>query len=479
MSLRGKLILSIFVASFGLSLVTVLFFVFVAYKNMKENVEEVYGNVARTFSFAQRTLAEGADDVVFKLENCKKTRALPYVVLREEGLYVGRVVDCTFYGTKFLRVVNFTANINSLNWFILYEREVIERLSENKPEFFDRFINGRVVIDNLIVEGEFDPKILPFAQDSVGYNLTNLLRTLIIDLPLIVEDGIPVGKVVFIEDFTPMLREALFIPLVFLSYTLVLVTTLSAILFTLFSKIVKEISVLREMTTKFKDLDFSEVPRLNEMVGKPGRGDELYQLKRAILIMAQELEETINELQQEKKKFEELAYTDPLTKLSNRRFFIKEANRILELAKRYGEPLSLLMLDIDNFKRINDEYGHDVGDEVIKALAWIIKENVRSSDIPARIGGEEFAILLPKTDERGAVMVAERIRHGFRNSSVKVDGKDIWTTLSIGVALYEEGDDMNSLLKKADEALYKAKRKGKDRVEVFKGKEELPVKGQP
>ncbi len=474
MSLRNKLILSTFFVSFTLSLVTIVIFGSIVYHNMQDNVKDVYDSVARTFSFAQRTLAEGADEVVIKLKDCRIRRAIPYLLLKENGLLVGRIVDCTFYGTSFLKVINFTANVNGLEWFILYDRDVIERLSQGDPEFLDRFIGNRAVVEGFVIEGEFNPRMLSFAQDSAGYNLTDRLRTLVMDFPLIVQNEIPVGRIVFIKDFSPMLAEALFIPLIFLGYTLALVIVLSIVLFVLFNRIVREILLLRDMTSRFKDLNFSDVPRLNDMLRQEKTRDELFYLKRAILVMAQELEDTISKLQQEKHKFEEMAYTDPLTGLSNRRFFLREASRMLELAKRYKEPLALMMLDIDNFKRINDEYGHDVGDLVLKKLAQVIKGSIRSSDVPARFGGEEFIVLLPRTDEKGAVMVAERIRNNFRNSRVQVNGKDVRTTVSIGVALYEHGEDLDSLIKKADKALYEAKRKGKDRVEVFRHTEEHP-----
>ncbi|NPA40751.1 MAG: GGDEF domain-containing protein [Aquificae bacterium] len=476
MSLRNKLILSTFLVSFSLSLITILIFGFIAYHNMQDNVQEVYDSVARTFSFAQRTLAQGADDVVIKLQKCQPRRSGTYILLREEGLLIGRVENCVFYGTSFYKVVNFTANVNNLDWFILYDRVVLERLSEENPEFFDRFIKDRFVIDDFVVEGNFNPKVIREVKNSTGYKLTEGFKTLIMDFPVVIRNEIPVGRVVFLRDFSPILREALFTPLIFLGYTLTLVVVLSLILFVLFNRIVKEVSLLRRITNKFKDLDFSDVPKLNEMLKRERARDELFYLKRAILAMAQELEDTINKLQVEKNRFEEMAYTDPLTGLSNRRFFMEEAKRMMDLAKRYKEPLALIMLDIDNFKRINDQYGHDVGDLVLKSLADVIKRSVRSSDIPARFGGEEFVIMLPRTDERGAVMVAERIREGFRNSKVHVNGKDVWTTVSVGIALYEPGEDIESLIKKADEALYEAKRKGKDRVEVFKLTEEHPEK---
>ncbi|WP_457601190.1 GGDEF domain-containing protein [Hydrogenivirga sp.] len=472
MSLRNRLILTTFAVSFVLSLITILIFALTAKHHLEENVQRVYKGVARTFTFVQKATAKSADDVLIELPECRVRKANTYIMLTERGLLIGRVEDCRFYGTDFRSIPEFTASVNELRWFIVYDRQVLERLSEGKPEFFDKFIGNRVVLNDFVVEGDYDPKIIREIYNSTGYKLTDRFRTLIMDFPVVVENSIPVGRVVFVKDFSSILKDVLFTPVIFLGYTLVLVVVLSSLLFLLFNRLVRDITMLKTMAYKFKELDFSDIPKLNEHVRKDKHRDELFSLKMSVLTMAQELEEYINQLKGDKEKFEELAYTDPLTGLNNRRFFMEKAKTIIDLSKRYGEPVALLMMDIDNFKRINDNYGHDVGDLVLKKLAEVINASIRSSDIPARFGGEEFVVLLPKTDEKGALMVAERIRNGFRNSSVQVNGKEVWTSVSIGLAMLEEDDDIDTLIKKADEALYEAKRSGKDRVVVFKHREE-------
>ncbi|MDA8122437.1 MAG: GGDEF domain-containing protein [Deltaproteobacteria bacterium] len=185
------------------------------------------------------------------------------------------------------------------------------------------------------------------------------------------------------------------------------------------------------------------------------------------------------------RQLRELAVRDALTSLYNRRYFFYRLNSEIQRAKRYGRTLSLLILDVDNFKKYNDSYGHQAGDKVLANLAARISSNIRRSDvnptyevdIASRYGGEEFAVILPEAasvqgivaaerlrasiEARGAFMVAERIRRKIEES--RFDGPGV--TISIGVASYpEHGVELESLLKAADDALYLAKKEGKNRV---------------
>ncbi len=468
MSLRTKLIASTFAISFVLSVVTVIFFLVTASHQMDENTKRIYDQVAKSFFFIQKATAQSEEDVYFELEKCKIRFSNNYILISGEGLLIGRVRDCRFYGTNYRQVIELTAQLNDLSWFIVYDREIVTEIMKDRPSALDKFVGSRSLLNGMILEGRFDPALINQIGTFTGYKLINRFSTLIMDFPIVVEGSVPVGRVIFVKDFSLTLKEILFTPLIFMGYTLVLVVVLSSLLFVVFNRIVREVTALRKVAYKFKELDFSDIPKMSDELRKDKRRDEIYYLKRSILTMAQELEDAISKLKSEKEQFEELALKDPLTGLNNRRAFISESNRILDLAKRHGEPLSLLMLDIDNFKKINDTYGHDVGDLVLKKLAEVIKKNVRSSDIPARFGGEEFVILLPKTDEKGALLVAERIRKDFRNASVQVDGKNVWTSVSIGVAAFGGSEDLDALVKKADEALYQAKNSGKDRVVIYR-----------
>jgi diguanylate cyclase (GGDEF)-like protein len=159
-----------------------------------------------------------------------------------------------------------------------------------------------------------------------------------------------------------------------------------------------------------------------------------------------------------------LATTDGLTALFNRRHFEELARAEWTRYQRYGRPLSLL-LDVDKFESINDRFGHDAGDLVLKALAFICKTTKRQTDVAARIGGEEFVLLLPETDEAAAETAAERLRKAIRVHTRSLPGGNLEVTVSIGVAgggLAMSGFEV--MLKRADEALYEAKRMGRNRV---------------
>jgi diguanylate cyclase (GGDEF)-like protein len=165
------------------------------------------------------------------------------------------------------------------------------------------------------------------------------------------------------------------------------------------------------------------------------------------------------------RELEGLASTDALTGLHNRRAFLALANNEWERFQRYGRPLSMLMVDADHFKSINDNFGHDVGDKVLAQLASHCSDARRGSDIVARLGGEEFAILLPETDLASAALVAEKLRSSIGAQTVEVDGTNIAITVSIGVAVAKRSiSDLDDLIKRADMALYAAKRGGRNRV---------------
>lgn len=160
-----------------------------------------------------------------------------------------------------------------------------------------------------------------------------------------------------------------------------------------------------------------------------------------------------------------MANTDVLTGLPNRRLFMSEGTRLLALARRHHHPLSLMILDADHFKLINDRHGHAAGDAALRTLGAAPSDVLRSSDIFARLGGEEFAVLLPETGHEGALEVGERLLDAFRNSVTEHGGEHLHFTVSIGLAELVPGDtDLEALLHRADTALYRAKQEGRDRL---------------
>lgn len=164
-------------------------------------------------------------------------------------------------------------------------------------------------------------------------------------------------------------------------------------------------------------------------------------------------------------KLYQQATRDPLTGLSNRNYFRNELRKFISLSIRYSRALTIIMLDIDFFKKINDTYGHDVGDSVLKGVAEVLMKHVRTHDVAARFGGEEFVMLLPETNLGGAVVVAERVRVAVENYNFEPAGCRHGVTISMGVAEYVgDSPDGEDVIKRADEALYRAKTSGRNRV---------------
>ena len=165
------------------------------------------------------------------------------------------------------------------------------------------------------------------------------------------------------------------------------------------------------------------------------------------------------------------ASTDPLTGMFNRRGFAEATSRVIEREANAGRPVTVLIFDLDHFKSINDRFGHSAGDEILKLFATVVLSTLRITDLSGRVGGEEFAALLPCPLEEG-VIAAERVREAFADSGIVVEDGPVDTTVSIGVAGGPAGTELEVLLAAADSALYQAKRNGRNRVETA---EELPL----
>jgi len=172
----------------------------------------------------------------------------------------------------------------------------------------------------------------------------------------------------------------------------------------------------------------------------------------------------ISDLKEKERYLEELASKDQLTKLYNRRYFIEIGTSLIHLAQREKVDLSLMMLDIDNFKKVNDTYGHDVGDIVLQTIAKTMNSHARESDIIARWGGEEFIFILPKTSKEGALVVAQKLCNTVEKTKINFKNGELFVTVSIGVSTLIEKDSLDTITKRADNALYKAKNGGKNQV---------------
>ena len=214
----------------------------------------------------------------------------------------------------------------------------------------------------------------------------------------------------------------------------------------------------------------------DDFLAKPFAEQEILARAAAMLrikSLQDELRRARRQLEEKQKQLEEQSITDALTGLRNRRFFDERLAEEFRRAQRYSDPVSLMMIDLDHFKAVNDRHGHPAGDTVLREAAALIRGSIREPDICARYGGEEFAVILPKTHMSGALTVAERV---WRELGQKVyrtgtDGRhaDVQVTASIGIAFYPAKDITGSdlLLKYADEALYKAKGAGRNTICLY------------
>jgi len=197
-----------------------------------------------------------------------------------------------------------------------------------------------------------------------------------------------------------------------------------------------------------------------------------YEMLVIELRQAKEKAETLaDELHNANVKLHELVFCDALTGLYNHRFFQEAMDRELDRSKRYKRELSLILFDIDHFKKVNDTYGHLVGDRVLVALSRTTENSVREADIIARYGGEEFAVILPETDFNSTRAVAERLRRDIENLHIDVDGVAIKITVSVGYTSYSHSatiQDKRAVIGMADKALYIAKQSGRNMVHALR-----------
>ena len=204
----------------------------------------------------------------------------------------------------------------------------------------------------------------------------------------------------------------------------------------------------------------TDIEVLAELAHSAMREMSLRKALRDADALNQKLQSQVQQLDALNRMLSELATTDPLTGLNNRRAFDHRLQLELAIVERRQTPLSLLMLDVDHFKNINDTLGHEAGDKVLVAIAQVLSTCARGIDVVARVGGEEFAVILPNTDADGAHEVAERMRSAV--ARLGCEGQPV--TISVGAALLQDKEQAASLYSRADAALYEAKTSGRDRV---------------
>jgi len=214
-----------------------------------------------------------------------------------------------------------------------------------------------------------------------------------------------------------------------------------------------------------------------DIIAKPFHPAELL----ARLALHLKLKRLQDELREKNAMLARLSTTDPVTGLRTRRYASEVLNIEWIRARRYHTPLSVMMADLDHFKRVNDEYGHPAGDAVLRGVSEILRTTLRATDVPGRYGGEEILVILPQTEGTGALQLAGRWRQAVRDACFdSPDGRKIQVTLSIGVASFDPAHGTpEDLVSAADDALYRAKHGGRDRVEAAVPGHEPKTSGKP
>jgi two-component system cell cycle response regulator len=228
-----------------------------------------------------------------------------------------------------------------------------------------------------------------------------------------------------------------------------------------------------EQEDKVEGLDLGA----DDYITKPFQYPELLARIRA----AKRIVDLQKELRETNKRLELLSITDGLTKLYNHRHFQDELARAFEESARYERPLSLAIIDLDFFKKVNDTYGHAIGDEVLKAVALMFQESIRSTDLAARYGGEEFAVMMPETDVDDAIKFAEKIRSLVEGTPIDTQAASIAVTVSVGVSTVPHSriHSAKELIVSADKALYRAKKGGRNQVQGEKRADSVSRASRP
>ena len=204
-----------------------------------------------------------------------------------------------------------------------------------------------------------------------------------------------------------------------------------------------------------------------------GRDISDRKLRELYLLESQhQMENQLHEVEEEKSKLREQVVRDPLTGVFNRRFLDDMLPRELSRATREGYPVAIIMLDLDHFKRINDEYSHATGDEVLKSFTQLLRQGARDSDMVCRYGGEEFVVIMPKMSVDSALERVDAWRAELQESTIACGDCRINITVSAGIAAFPmHGDTPEELLARADEMLYRSKRLGRSRITVFESEQ--------
>ncbi len=354
-------------------------------------------------------------------------------------------------------------NYNADNWLILQSK--LMNLLESAPELtpkqqvIQNSINSQSISAKRLFSKINENQLID-ASESIKQHLKTRLMT---QLEVIRADSVQLSNIVQEDIYNVVKRQSLFIFIILAVSILILLYGSGRL-----TKVFKV--SLNEVKNAFENNhsgNFQKIKLSNQ-------SDEFDTIVTAFNLMNHKLSETMvslammkNIVEDRTRVLEQLSNTDPLTKVANRRALFERGDLELSRADRIHNNLTLILLDCDYFKNVNDEYGHQVGDELLKHICKICNQEIRSIDFLGRYGGEEFIIILPDCDIDGGIEIAKRIQNSLKENNLTIEDEELIVTLSMGISmLTDENETFEQLIHKADKAMYTAKENGRNRIEV-------------
>jgi len=354
-------------------------------------------------------------------------------------------------------------NYNADNWLILQSK--LMNLLESAPELtpkqqvIQNSINSQSISAKRLFSKINENQLID-ASESIKQHLKTRLMT---QLEVIRADSVQLSNIVQEDIYDVVKRQSLFIFIILAVSILILLYGSGRL-----TKVFKV--SLNEVKNAFENNhsgNFQKIKLSNQ-------SDEFDSIVTAFNLMNHKLSETMvslammkNIVEDRTRVLEQLSNTDPLTKVANRRALFERGDLELSRADRIHNNLTLILLDCDYFKNVNDEYGHQVGDELLKHICKVCNQEIRSIDFLGRYGGEEFIIILPDCDIDGGIEIAKRIQKSLKENNLTIEDEELIVTLSMGISmLTDENETFEQLIHKADKAMYTAKENGRNRIEV-------------
>jgi diguanylate cyclase (GGDEF)-like protein len=415
----------------------------------------------------ERTAPEGIVGIDITLEHVKKI--IGDMTLIESGLALlvesnGNVLAKTDDKQCILDITSSTSNQN------LGVTEVSNQLDPELFQHINNFDDSKDTLKSITIKNK---KYLLFSMNLKNMNVWQEKSSIHKDewklIYFIPQNGL-YSSLQQVKDELANIKKEFKIEIAFILFFVNILVLLGTLFFT--QKLISGLHVLSSAANKISNNDYSTRVEFSSNDELEHLGKTFNKMVETISSNEAHLQQIVKEktleLEQSNKELKQLASVDSLTQILNRRSFFEYAEKLLLISKRQKQSFTIVMCDLDHFKTINDTWGHAVGDEVLKKFSNQVSLLLRQSDVFARIGGEEFAIILVNTDKKGSMRQAQRITKAIENLAINVDNKIISITVSIGVACAQEEDKTaHQVLKKADIATYQAKENGRNQVVFY------------